>query len=112
MIGSLLGQGGIMVSGGDNNPYIDMQRASAGMVRYSGQQLEVYDGMNWVCIGSHTVVQLEHDTLTTLAWAKEKMQAEKQLVQRMEKYPGLKDAYEKFKIMDVLTLEHQTEENK
>ena len=36
-------------------------------------------------------------------WAKQKRQEEVNLKMRMEEHPGLKDAYEKFQVMDVLT---------
>jgi hypothetical protein len=41
-----------------------------------------------------------------LTWAEKKMREDLELEKRMEQHPGLRDAYEKFKVMDVLTQEN------
>ena len=108
MITSLTGSAGIMVTGGSSPPYINMQQASAGMVRYSGSSrlMEVYDGTVWLQIGSHPTIQLDSHVQEILHWAEKKMREELELEKRMEQHPGLRDAYEKFKVMDVLTQEN------
>lgn len=79
-----------------------------GQMRYSttSQSMEVFDGSNWQTIGS-TVSQvgLTPEAEALLDWAREKRQEEVNLKMRMEQHPGLKDAYEKFMIMDILTRE-------
>ena len=51
MIKSISGNTGIQVNGGAPAPvYINMSNASAGMVRYNGNTLEVYDGNSWFVI--------------------------------------------------------------
>lgn len=111
MITSLTGSAGIMVTGGSSPPYINMQQASAGMVRYNGssQLMEVYDGTVWLQMGSHPTIQLNANVQEILHWAEKKMREDQELQKRMEQHPGLKDAYEKFKVMDILT---QQDDNK
>ena len=53
MIRNITGGYGIHVSGSVYNaPYIDTTRASAGMVRYTNGNLEVYDGSSWLPLQS------------------------------------------------------------
>jgi hypothetical protein len=82
----------------------------AGQVRYntSTQNMEVFDGNSWVTWASSVAsVKLTSDAERLLDWAQKKMFEEMDLEARMEKHPGLKDAYEKFRIMDILTLEEK-----
>ncbi len=82
----------------------------AGQVRYNtaNQCMEVFDGGMWQAIGnSVSQVGLSPEAEHILDWAREKMLEELDLKRRMEQHPGLKDAYEKFKIMDALTLEEE-----
>ena len=111
MISTLTGHAGIMITGGSSTPYVNMNNPSAGMVRYNGSQMEVYDGHSWLQMASHQTIQLDARTQELLSWADRKMKEEVDLVRRMEQHPGLKDAYEKFKIMDALTLEEDKDHN-
>lgn len=82
----------------------------AGQLRYnsSGAGLEVFDGSMWQSIGSSVAqVGLSPIAEEALDWVRRKMQEEKDLVERMKQHPGLKDAYEQFKIMDALTAEEE-----
>ena len=105
MISSLNSGPGVIVTGGTNGPYVDLNRPSAGMLRYNGSNLEAYDGNSWLSVGHHASVQLDSDTRTLLEWARKKMYEEQKLHERMKDHPGLKDAYEKFRLIDILTLE-------
>jgi hypothetical protein len=111
MISTLTGHAGIMVTGGSSAPYINMSNPSAGMIRYNGSQMEVYDGNGWLPMASHQTIQLDARTQELLSWADRKMKEEVDLMRRIEQHPGLKDAYEKFKIMDALTLEEGKDHN-
>jgi len=108
MIASLNSGPGVVVTGGANGPYVDMNRPSAGMMRYNGNIMEVYDGHIWMSVSTHASVQLDPDVQRILDWARKKMQEEQDLVRRMQQHPGLQDAYEKFKVMDILTLEEKS----
>lgn len=65
-------------------------------------QVEIYDGNAWLKAGGPTGIGLTPDAENALDWAKQKMVDEKQLKEKMEKYPALKDAYEQFKIIEAL----------
>jgi hypothetical protein len=108
MIASLNSGPGVIVTGGNSGPYVDMNRPSAGMVRYNGNTMEVYDGHNWMSVSTHASVQLDPDVQRILDWAQKKMLEEQALCVRMARHPGLKEAYERFKVMDTLTLEEST----
>jgi hypothetical protein len=73
------------------------------------QQMEVYDGTNWISITQTDTVGLTMPAEEAIRWAQEKMQDERNLEERMAKHPGLKDAYEKFQMMDILTKEENAE---
>ncbi len=79
-----------------------------GQIRYntSNQCIEVFDGSMWQQWNTSVAnVGLTVEAEQILDWAKKKMLEELNLMIRMEQHPGLKDAWEKFKIMDALTLE-------
>jgi hypothetical protein len=105
MIASLNSGPGVVITGGANGPYVDMNRPSAGMMRYNGNTMEVYDGHIWMSVSTHASVQLDPDVQRILDWANKKMLEEQALHVRMARHPGLKEAYERFKVMDTLTLE-------
>ena len=64
MIRNITSGPGITVSGSVYNaPYIDSTRTSAGMVRYIGGNLEVYDGSSWLPLQS-SYPQIELDSVT------------------------------------------------
>lgn len=88
-------------------PQIYGNGQSAGEVRYntSTQQMEVYDGNSWISISQTATVGLSGEAEEAIRWARATMLEEAALKERMEKHPGLKDAYEKFQIMDILCKE-------
>ncbi len=79
-----------------------------GQVRYntSNQCMEIFDGNTWQMVGNSVAsVGLTPEAERILDWAQKKMLEEQDLEARMKKHPGLKDAYERFKVMDALTLQ-------
>ena len=81
------------------------------LLRVWGNDMQVFDGSNWMNIStSYATVGLDSSTEQALHWVKRKMQEEQDLKERMERHPGLKQAYEQFKIMDILTLEEKKNE--
>ena len=90
-----------------STPYVGNNGQSAGNVRWNTmtQQMEVCDGNNWINISQNVSVGLTMTADEAIRWADEKRREERDLKERMEKNPGLKDAYEKFQIMDILTKE-------
>ena len=80
---------------------------SAGIVRYYGNEMQVYDGSTWLNISSSAEIKLSSDAESVITWAKQKMTEEMRLQALMERYPGLKDAYEKFEIMKILVTKEE-----
>lgn len=103
-----LSQSGTFVQVNSYSPtHIYGSGQSAGQVRYNttSQQMEVYDGNNWLNISTTASVGLSWEAEEAIRWAQTKMAEESALKARLDKHPGLKDAYEKFQIMDILCKE-------
>lgn len=109
MIKGLQGVGSVQVGAGNTSvPYVtqNTNNPMTGMMRVWGNDMQVFDGSSWMNIGtSYATVGLDMSTEEAIQWAKRKMAEERDLKERMERHPGLKQAYEQFKIMDALTLE-------
>lgn len=70
-----------------------MNNPSAGMVRYNGNNLEVYDGNSWLTMSSSIPqVELDSNTQAVLAWAREKMAEEARIKELAAKHPTVADA--------------------
>jgi hypothetical protein len=97
----------LSTSGAYTTPYIGNNGQSAGNMRFNTmtQQMEVFDGSTWINISQNVTVGMTWTAEEAIRWASEKMAEERALKERMEKHSGLKDAYEKFQIMDILTKE-------
>jgi hypothetical protein len=82
-------------------------QVGVGNIRFNpaNQSMEVYDGNMWQVMSGGVTVGLSYEADSAVRWAIEKQKAEAELQGRMEKNPGLKDAYEKFQLMDILTKE-------
>ena len=110
MIKSIVSQGPyLVVNGGYHNyPYLSPGAVGAGQLRWNTNtnEMEVNDGVTWRSLGaSNTTVSLTTDAQEALTWAVTKMQEERNLQQRIERHPGLRDSWEKFKIMEALCKE-------
>ena len=94
MIRNITGGQGIHVSGSIYNaPYIDTTRASAGMVRYVGGNLEVYDGSSWLPLqSSYPQVELDSVTQSVITWAMRKMDEEHKMLALAQTHPTVADA--------------------
>ena len=115
MIKGLQGVGSVQVGAGNTSvPYVNQNTNNpiTGMMRVWGNDMQVFDGSNWMNIStvSYATVGLDMSTEEAILWVKRKMAEERDLEARMERHPGLKQAYEQFKIMDTLTLEEKKNE--
>ena len=114
MIKGLQGISGVLVTGGNTIlPYINqnVNNPMQGMIRVNGTDMQVFDGNSWINMGtSYATVGLDQDMLEVVQWARKKRNEERDLEARMERHPGLKQAYEQFKIIDILTLEEEKNE--
>ena len=94
MIRNITGGYGIHVSGNVyNSPYVDMSRPSAGMVRYNGTNIEVYDGASWLPItSSYPQIELDGVTQEALQWTRHRMEEEKRMLELAKTHPTVADA--------------------
>jgi len=99
MIRNITAGYGIHIAGNTyNTPYIDATRSSAGMVRYLNNNLEIYDGSNWMTIqSSHPQVELSEEVQSILAWARGRMAEEARVKELANKHPTVADALEAVK---------------
>jgi len=107
----------IHVTGGQASTYVNGYSGLQGVgnVRYNtgNQNMEVYDGANWVTLNmGYAGVGLSQEAESLLDWAKQRRAEELALKARMDQHPGLRDAYERLEIMKALTLEEETKEQK
>lgn len=93
MIKSLSVGRGLTVAGGINSPtYINMNNPSAGMMRYNGNNIEVYDGSSWIIMqSSHAVIEFDPDTHSLLEWARKKREEERVLEKLAQEHSSIKD---------------------
>lgn len=77
---------------------------NVGQLRYntSTQSTEVFDGNTWRQLSQGITIGLSWEAESAIQWAIEKKKEEELLKQRLDQHPGLKDAWEKFQIMDAL----------
>jgi hypothetical protein len=100
----------MQVTGGSTSTYVNGYSGLQGVgnMRYNtaNQNMEVFDGSNWITLNmGYASVGLTGEAETLLDWAKQKRNEEFKLKSLMEKHPGLKEAYERLEIMKALTLE-------
>ena len=90
-----------------NPPIYSNAGSMVGQLRYNPNtsNYEVYDGNVWQTIYNSIPVGLNQEAEDAIRWARDRMQEERDLKARMERHPGLRDAYEKFHIMDIMTRE-------
>jgi hypothetical protein len=94
MIRSITGGQGIHIAGNTYNaPYIDTSRPSAGLVRYQGGNIEVYDGSSWLPLqSSYPQIELDGVTQEAIDWVKRKIIEEKRMLELAKKHPTVADA--------------------
>jgi len=111
MIRSVSAGPGLAVAGGGMSyPHVNMNNASAGLVRYNGntQNFEVYDGSSWMAMYSvAATVTLDYDVQTILNWAREKMQEDLRLKELSQRHPGIRDLQEKLEVMLALVQQQE-----
>jgi hypothetical protein len=119
MIKSITGGNGIVVeSGYSTMPYISQNNNNPmqGMLRISGNDLQVFDGSTWIHVGgAFPSISLNGAAQSAINWAQSQMAEEASIKQLAEKHPAVADAvntineaYNKLKVVVALT----EEENK
>jgi hypothetical protein len=90
----------LQVQGGKpGSVYVNLSSVNpgTGTVRVNGQDLEVFDGGNWVKFaGNHADVSLNQEAVEALNWVREKMAKETRIQELAAKSPTVADALKKF----------------
>ena len=97
MIAGIMGNKGVVVSGGDvSTPYINNNSSNPiqGMIRLWGSDFQVFDGTAWIQLASsYATVSLDQDTQDLLQWARTQRQLEMNRATLIENNPALENAY-------------------
>jgi hypothetical protein len=97
MIKGLMGNQGVVVSGGNTVlPYVGQNPSNpmTGMVRVNGTEMEVFTGSNWQILStSYATVSLDQDSLDLLQWARTQRTLERNRAVLIELNPALENAY-------------------
>lgn len=101
MIKSITAGNGVVVNGGTVSfPYVPMNNNNPiqGMLRINGQDLQVFDGTNWINMtSSYTSVELSSETQSIIQWAREERNKKLVREQAIKNNPALQKAYEAIK---------------
>ena len=116
MIKSLVSQGPyLVINGGYHNfPFMSPGAVGSGQLRWNTNtnEMEVNDGVSWRSLGANdTNISLTNDAQDALTWAITKMKQERDLKERIQRHPGLRDTWEKFKIMEALCQEEDARQS-
>ena len=97
MIKGIMGNKGVIVSGGDvSTPYINNNSSNPmqGMIRLWGNDFQVFDGTAWIQLASsYATVSLDQETKDLLQWARTQRQLEQNRATLIENNPALENAY-------------------
>ena len=101
MIKGIMGNKGVVVSGGDlSTPYINNNSSNPiqGMIRLWGNDFQVFDGTAWIQLASsYATVSLDQETKDLLQWARTQRQLEMNRATLIENNPALMKALEAIK---------------
>ena len=97
MIKGIMGNQGVVVSGGDvSTPYINNNSSNPiqGMIRLWGNDFQVFDGTAWIQLASsYATVSLDQETQDLLQWARTQRTLERNRASLIENNPALEKAY-------------------
>ena len=101
MIKGLMGDKGLVVSGGNTSvPYVNMNTTNPmqGMIRVWGSDMQVFDGSSWMTMStSYATVGLDTETQDLLLWAKAQRQMAMNKLTLAQNNPALMKALEAVK---------------
>ena len=101
MIKGLMGNQGVVVSGGNTSvPYVNQNNTNPiqGMIRVWGNDMQVFDGNNWMTMStSYATVSLDPDTQSVIAWARAQQQMAMRRIELAKDNPALLKALEAIK---------------
>ena len=97
MIKGLMGNQGVIVSGGNTSvPYVNQNSSNPmqGMIRIWGSDMQVFDGTAWINMAtSYATVSLDAEAQSLLEWARKQRQLEMNRASLIENNPALENAY-------------------
>jgi hypothetical protein len=97
MIKGLMGDRGVIVSGGNTGvPYVNMDvtKPMQGMIRVWGSDMQVFDGNSWMTMStSYASVSLDAETQDLLQWARTQRTLEMNRATLVKNNPALEKAY-------------------
>jgi hypothetical protein len=101
MIKGLMGNQGVIVSGGDTSlPYVNPNpnNPMTGMLRINNTNIEVFNGSAWQMVSSsYATVSLDPETQDLLQWIRTQRTLELNRQTLMKNNPALEKAYEAMK---------------
>ena len=100
MITSIYGTSPYITVSNPIEPYISPGAASAGMVRYHNNHMEVYDGTAWLNLSGGSSVGLTAIADEALAWAIKKMAQERAALDLAQKHPAVADALDAVRLAE------------
>ena len=81
-------------------PYISPGAASAGMLRYHSNQVQVYDGNAWLTLGGGSSVGLTSAADEAISWVLKKMEQERAAQDLAQKHPAVADAIDAVRLAE------------
>ena len=97
MIKGLMGNQGVIVSGGNTSvPYVNQNSSNPmqGMIRIWGSDMQVFDGTAWINMAtSYATISLDAEAQSLLEWARKQRQLEMNRASLIENNPALENAY-------------------
>ena len=100
MITSIYGTSPYITVSNPTGPYISPGAASAGMLRYHNNHMEVYDGAAWLNLSGGSSVGLTAIADEALAWAIKKMTQERAAQDLAQKHPAVADALDAVRLAE------------
>ena len=97
MIKGLMGNQGVIVSGGNTSvPYVNQNSSNPmqGIIRIWGSDMQVFDGTAWINMAtSYATISLDAEAQSLLEWARKQRQLEMNRASLIENNPALENAY-------------------
>ena len=100
MITSIYGTSPYITVSNPTGPYISPGAASAGMLRYHNNHMEVYDGNAWLTLGGGSSVGLSSDAEHAISWVLKKMEQERAAQDLAQKHPAVADAIDAVRLAE------------
>lgn len=99
MIKGIMGGQGIIVNGGNTTlPYVNMSQGPSGnpmqgMMRINGSDIQVFDGNNWMNLGSsYATVELNGEVQSIIQWARDERNKQLERTKLVKDNPALQNA--------------------